>query len=136
MIAESGAAVQITIASHNGGYDDGLYNGGRKKATNLKPAYERWLRNQRLEYDPSFLGQQVRCATNDYANMDSCGSELHQHTQHYAYKIIAQHFLAVCYYGMNYGNETEFAGWRDYSRGTGYCTELAVPTADQVAEHR
>jgi len=136
VIAESGAAVQITIASHNGGYDDALYNGGRKKATNLKPAYERWLRDQRLEFDPTFLGQQVRCATNDYANMDSCGSELHQHTQHYTYKILAQHFLAVCYYGMNYGNETEFAGWRDFSRGTGYCTELAVPTADQVAEHR
>ena len=136
LIAASGAAVQITIASHNGGYDDQLYNGGKKKATNVKPAYERWLKNQNLEYDPTFLGKQVRCATNDYKNMDSCGSELHQHTQHYTYKIIAQHFLAVCYYGMNYGNETEFAAWRDYSRGAGYCADLRIPTAEEVAARR
>jgi hypothetical protein len=136
VIADSGAAVPIVILSHNGGYDDSLYNGGRKKAVNLKPAYERWLSEQGLEYDPTFTGKQVRCTDNDFTNHDACGSELHRHTQHYAYKIIAQHFLAVCYYGMNYGNDKNFAEWRDYSRGSGYCTSLGIPTAQQVREKR
>ena len=133
-IADSGAAVPITIASHNGGYDDSRFLGGRVKYYNLLPAYRRHLEAKGFEYDPEFVGKAIACETNEYDNADNCGSPLHRHTQHYTYKVIAQHFLAVCYYGSNYSDDPRFKEWKPYTRGDGYCTRIKVPTREQVEE--
>ncbi|MCB9760847.1 MAG: transglycosylase SLT domain-containing protein [Alphaproteobacteria bacterium] len=132
-IADSGAAVQITIASHNAGYDDAKYDNGKPKSTNLLPAYRAWLQQEKLEFDPGFVGKQIRCATNEFDDNDRCGSMLHRETQHYTYAIIAQHFLAVCYYATNYPDRPEFRPWRDFTRGDGYCnTVIKVPTDEEA----
>ncbi|MEO0606518.1 MAG: transglycosylase SLT domain-containing protein, partial [Myxococcota bacterium] len=40
----SGALVQLTIASHNGGYDDARFGRRYAKPSNLRPAYLRWAK--------------------------------------------------------------------------------------------
>lgn len=132
-IASSGAAVQITIASHHGGYDDSRFL-DRKKSFNLLPAYQSWLEDNQFEFDPKFLGSQITCETLDPETKSFCGSKLDPYTQHYTYKILAQHFLAVCYYGANYSDDKRFEEWKQYTRGDGYCTRIKVPTRQQVEE--
>lgn len=132
VLADSGAVLQITIASHNAGYDDERFDGNKSRPSNLKPAYQRWLREKKLEYDSTFLGKQILCPDAAFNNGDKCGSLLHRETQHYAYTIIAQHFVAVCYYATNYGDRPEFAPWRDFARGNGYCSEINVPSSQEV----
>jgi hypothetical protein len=53
-------------------------------------------------------------------------------TQHYAYSIVAQHILAACYYGKNFGGEKAWRDYRGLTIGDGYCTTLAVPTSAEV----
>ncbi len=133
-IAASGAAVQITIASHHGGYDDSRYLDGKVKSFNLLPAYRKWLEKNDFEFDPKFVGSQIACKTLDDETKGWCGSRLDRYTQHYTYKILAQHFLAVCYYGANYSEDKRFEPWKQYTRGDGYCTRIKVPTREQVEE--
>ena len=132
LIADSGAAVQIAIASHNAGYDDTRYDGNKGRPRNLKHAYASWLKSQKLEFDPGYLGKQVKCKDASFLEQDGCGSTLHRETQHYAYAIIAQHLLAVCYYGQNYADMPEFRVWKDYARGDGYCTRIQIPTSEEA----
>lgn len=132
LIADSGAAIQIAIASHNAGYDDARFDNNKSRPGNLKPSYDRWLREQKLEYDSGFIGKQIRCPDAAFNNSDKCGSLLHRETQHYSYAIIAQHFVAVCYYATNYGDRPEFQPWRDFARGDGYCTSIQVPSVEEV----
>ena len=132
-IATSGAATQITIASHHGGYDDSRFL-SRGKSFNLLPAYQKHLEKNQFEFDPKFLGAQLTCETIDPETKSFCGSRLDPGTQHYTYKILAQHFLAVCYYGANYSDDKRFEDWKQYTRGDGYCTRIKVPTRAQVEE--
>ncbi|MED5371647.1 MAG: hypothetical protein VX899_11570 [Myxococcota bacterium] len=128
---DSGAAVQIAIAAHNAGWDNEAIDGNRKPR-NLRPAYERWLDRQGLDRDPSFVGEQIRCEGNDFRDSDSCGAVLHQHTQHYTYKALAIHFLAVCYYATNYPDDPVFADWKGFTGREGYCRQIDVPTREKV----
>ncbi|MCB9776976.1 MAG: transglycosylase SLT domain-containing protein [Alphaproteobacteria bacterium] len=128
----SGAAVQLTILSHNAGYDDSRFDPrGRVKKLNVLHAYRRWLEATNQERAPDFYGQNITCDSTQGEDM-TCGGALHRETQHYAYNITAQHFLAVCYYAENYGGMGAFKDWNQYVRGEGYCTQLGVPTADEV----
>ncbi len=52
--------------------------------------------------------------------------------QHYAYPIIAQHLIAVCYHGQNYSDMKEFAAYKKYTRDGNFCTNLTVPEPAQV----
>ena len=56
--------------------------------------------------------------------------------QHYAYTIVAQHLIAVCYYGQNYSDMPEFKSWRAYTTGKGYCQALGIPTAQEVSARK
>jgi len=134
LLRASGAAVQIAIASHNAGYDDSRFPDGYKLETNLLPAYKTWLKQINEEYDASFIGQQIKCEGNSFASHDRCGGVLNPETQHYVYPIIAIHFLAVCYYGQNYGNDPIFKPYTQYLGEESYCANIDVPTADQVRE--
>ncbi|MFT5585628.1 MAG: hypothetical protein ACI9VR_003220 [Cognaticolwellia sp.] len=131
MARESGSAVQIAISSHNAGWDNEKIDGNRKPR-NLRPAYERWLAKTGQDRDPSFIGEQIQCNDTDFRNPDSCGAVLHRHTQHYAYRVLAIHFLAVCYYTTNYPEDPVFSDWREFTSKDGYCRKFDVPTREKV----
>jgi hypothetical protein len=129
----SGAAVQMTIASHNCGYNDGPH--GRPSAYNVLPAFQRWKHAEPTAEQAHFVGKQILCTDNSYANHDTCGSFLPRETQHYTYPIIASHFLAVCYYASNYSKEyNAFNEWERYLNEDAYCSKLNIPTAQELRE--
>jgi len=130
-LADSGANVQITILSHNAGYDDSRF--GQRRKTNLKPAYKTWRKNAEQDEYQNFYGENIKCDTpHEGGGLARCGGKLPAETQHYAYTIIAQHLVAVCYYGLNYSDKKEFKAWANYTKGSGYCTSLNVPTSQEV----
>lgn len=128
----SGAAVQITILSHNAGYDDSRV--GQAKRSNLLPAYTRWSASQSPAARPDFYGANITTQSFSHGQhgVSWNGSVLPPETQHYAYSIVAQHLLAVCYYAQNYGDDPAFAPWRKYVREDGYCRDLNIPRPDDV----
>jgi hypothetical protein len=65
----------------------------------------------------------------------TCGSYLPNVTQTYVPYVIAQHLLAACYYGKNYGSMKEFSDYRKLVAGDGYCNAIKVPTPEEVAAH-
>ncbi|MBN1336756.1 MAG: transglycosylase SLT domain-containing protein [Deltaproteobacteria bacterium] len=135
-LRRSGALLQIAITSHNTGYDDARFDEGgrgRRRIFNVKPAYQRYLEARRLDRGPFFVGDNITCASATFVN-DACGGFLMDQSQHYAYNIIAQHFLAVCYYGAAHGDLPAFKPWRGYVRGDGYCTRFQVPSLEKVRE--
>lgn len=132
----SGSVVQAVITSHNAGYDDSRFDPageGRRRVYNVKPAYQRYLAARKLDRGPAFIGDNITCASATFVN-DPCGGFLMDQSQHYAYNIIAQHFLAVCYYGAAHADNPAFKPWRGYVRGDGYCTRFQVPSLEQVRE--
>ncbi len=138
LLESSGAVVQLTILSHNAGYDDQRYDPNLKKPKmlNVLPAYRKYLADTKQERAPDFYGKNITCIGKEYTAKDKindrCGGYLANHSQHYAYSIVAQHLLAVCYYAQNYGSTSPFNQWRDYVRGEGYCTRLKVPERDVI----
>lgn len=135
VLRSSGAVVQLTILSHNAGYDNSLYEEKQVNLINILPAYKRYLEKKGLERAPDVYGQNITCTTLSAESLGQmCEGVLWNETQHYAYNIVAQHMLAVCYYAENHAEEPAFAPWRDYARGDGYCTRMNVPTAQQVRE--
>jgi hypothetical protein len=132
VLRDSGAAVQLTILSHHAGYDDSRFYDGREKRTNIKTAYQRWLANSGSTKgrSPTVYGDNIKCSA---PNVDEwCGSVFDPATQHYAYNILAEHILAVCYYAMNYDDLPVFKTWKDYVVGDGYCLRIDVPTQEEV----
>ena len=106
---------------------------------NILPAYKKFLKKNKLNKAPDFYGENLTCGSlreEDLASMSAtCGGVLWNHTQHYAYNIVAQHFLAVCYYAKNYANENSFEPWKQWARGNNYCEQLIeVPTKEEVAK--
>ena len=135
LLRSSGALVQLVILSHNAGYDNSRFEERQVNKVNILPAYSRYLELKHLERGPDFYGDNITCHEGGIENTNKmCDGVLWNQTQHYAYSIVAQHLLAVCYFAENYGNEPAFAPWRDYVRGDGYCTKMQVPTRDQVIE--
>jgi len=131
VIARSGAAAALTIVSHNGGYKDERF--GRRKPFNVLPAFEAWSKGKPETEWHRFYGENIKCP--DKSSPNFCGSRLAQESQHYAYTILAQHILAVCYYGKNYKEQfEEFRSWD--SLLSGYCEGFAIPSAQQVSQFR
>jgi hypothetical protein len=133
----SGAGVQLTILTHIAGYHDQRFAKPGQKYWNILPKYLKYLESNKLERAPDFYGKNLTCGDlkqKDQKSVDArCGGVLSNHAQHYAYNIVAQHLLAVCYYGKNYGDNAVFSSWRKYSRGGGYCnTHIKVPTSAEV----
>jgi hypothetical protein len=132
-IAGSGAAVQITIASHNAGYNDARF--GHPKSSNLLPAYQKWVKQVGAVRATSFVGDNIKCP--DWQTPGNCGAVLPAETQHYVYPIIAQHLLAVCYYATNYGDEPAFKPWREYvTESDSYCKQFKIPSRTDAASWR
>jgi len=129
-LAESGSVVQMTILSHNMGYDDSRYNKNRQSG--VLWAWRRYKDAHKLEKAPDFYGQNILCTDRNLPPNEKCGSVLWKETQHYAYNIVAQHILAVCYYAKNYSSEAAFDPWKQYDRGDGYCSKINTPDAEKV----
>ena len=135
LIRDSGAAVQLTILSHNVGLDNAAIDHGSTNYINILPAYKRYLAGTKQARAPDYYGENITCTTQmpgseNYNKL--CEGTLAYHAQHYAYNIVAQHFLAVCYYGTNYGSKEPWNTYRDYVKGDGYCTAFDVPTRDAL----
>ncbi len=128
LVAESGAAVQITILSHNAGADDSKW--GKRKATNLIPALKRYIAKNGEDRAPNFYGDNILCESHQGRKL--CGSLLMPETQHYAYNIVAQHFIAVCYYGQEYPHMPAFAPWAQWALDDAYCSQFQIPTKAEV----
>jgi len=130
VLARSGSAVQLTITSHNAGYDDSRFGAKYRKRFNVKPAYKRWVEKNGASQGVFFTGQNIRCA--HWEERSPCGAAYMAETQHYAYNIVAQHLLAVCYYARNYGENPAFTPWRKYTTTEGYCDAMDIPTNEEV----
>jgi hypothetical protein len=127
-LRDSGAVVQMTIASHNGGYADGRF--GKQKSSNVKPAYKGWQKGKPEAEWSNFYGDNITC---DEGVVGYCGSSpLHSETQHYVYPIVAEHILAVCYYGKNYPDMPAFSSWEKFASGDGYCGQFNIPTPQEI----
>ena len=135
----SGSAVQITILTHNSGYDNAKYYEDKQpNIINIKPAYNRYLKDKKVERAVDFYGQNITCTGTEAGQImesnNRCGGVIANQSQHYAYSIVAQHILAVCYYAKNHGDMSAFKQWnRDYVIGDGYCDKLkGVPSLDEI----
>ena len=94
------------------------------------PALQRWNRKNGVDQGPTFYGHNILCK--DHTGKKWCGSLLPPETQHYAYNIIAQHLLAVCYYSKEHGELPAFEPWRKYALPESYCSEFKIPTKAAV----
>jgi hypothetical protein len=132
----SGSLVQMVIASHNAGYNNEPYQ-GKVNTYNVLHAYRRYVADAKVERAPDFIGRNITCTAAGQAkdHLDRCGGALGNVTQKYVPYVIAQHLLAVCYYGTNYADDEAFAPYRQYVRGNGYCTDIDVPSREDVAKH-
>ncbi len=134
----SGAIVQMTIATHNAGFDDSKYrSSGKVSNTNIGRAYPKYLADTKKTRAPDFIGVNLTCTNpsqmikDDIQNINNrCDGYLPSVTQSYVPYVIAQHLLAVCYYGTHYSDMPEFKDYAKYSAT--YCTKIKVPSPDQV----
>lgn len=136
-LRSSGAVVQLTIATHNAGFDNSPYQEGRVNVYNIRHAYRKYLQEQRVTRAPDFIGRNITCVSKGQAQShnDRCGGYLGSVTQMYVPYVVAQHMLAVCYYATNYADEFKvFEPWRTYVRGNGFCGDIKVPTRDEIAK--
>jgi hypothetical protein len=128
----SGAAVQFTIAAHNMGWDDSQFD-NRRGPTNLKGRLARWKRNGGNESMAfRFVGDQMQCEANDQYKDGACKTFMPPETQHYVYRILAQHFLAVCFYAKNYPEISAFKQWSRFEDG--YCSQIKIPSTAEVRD--
>lgn len=131
LFAQSGSAVQLTITSHNSGYDDARFGEKFRKPFNVKPAFKAFIDRNGPERGMVFVGSNIRCRTS--AEQGTCDAAYMAETQHYAYTIVAQHLLAVCYYSKNYGEDPAFEPWR---RIDDYCEKFEIPSRDEVKNRK
>jgi hypothetical protein len=133
----SGSLVQMVIASHNAGFDNSRYQDGRVNKYNIRHAYREYVAAAKVERAPDFVGRNITCTQPGQAkdHLDRCGGVLGNVTQKYVPYIVAQHLLAVCYYGTNYADDEAFAPYRAYVRGNGYCKDIKVPSREDIAKH-
>lgn len=136
-LRSSGAVVQMTIASHNCGYDDSRF--GKNSVTNIKPAYARYKKWKSKNDGITMLGDSITCSSKsqmkageDYNSL--CNSVIPNVTQTYVPQVIAYHLLAVCYYATNYPDDPVFSGWRRYLQNDEYCHALNIPDKAKVAQ--
>jgi hypothetical protein len=131
-LRQSGSVTQLTILSHNVGYDDARF--GVRKIFNVLPAYKKRMKGKNPAEGAHFYGDNLLCQ--DLHSKRWCGSGFPPEGQHYVHQIVGQHFLAVCYYAKNYGNDPAYSAWKRFVGDEGYCTEMKIPTAQEVRNYR
>ena len=62
-----------------------------------------YIKNSKINNGIRFYGDNIKCGkdVNPLTQPgERCGGVLSNQTQHYAYKVVAQHILAVCFYAQ------------------------------------
>ena len=133
-VKSSGAATQLTIAAHNRGWDDSRYDRNRRSPGNLRADLKRWKDSQGGSDSTAyrFIGDQMQCEANDQFREGACSGLLPPETQHYVYRVLAQHFLAVCFYAKNFSESSVFGAWSQFEDG--YCSQIKIPSLDEVRD--
>ena len=145
-IAESGAAVQIAVLSHNAGYDASNYGyrdrKGRRvpKYHNLRASYHRWKKKQSRSDFHKFYGANLQCPKKDGDTKETTKACLKKgvllpRLQHYGYPILGQHLVATCFYAMNYSSDSDiFRKYRtEFVDPPGeYCNLLKIKTVSEL----
>ena len=133
LVRDSGSAVQIVIAAHNRGWDDSMYptSPARRSPGNLHRTYVMWKQRHPDVDTALFVGEQIRCNATPQWEQSTCDTALPPETQHYVYNVLAQHFLAVCYYARNYPDSFP-SEWDQHIDG--YCQSVEVPSTAQVVD--
>jgi len=132
-LKKSGALVQLAILSYNAGYNDEPYL-KKKKMSNILPAFKQYLKKTNTN-GATFYGDNLTCdsKTDLLTNPgERCGGVLANQTQHYAYKIVAQHMLAVCFYAKNYPEDPNFSTWTKYTDSNSYCSQMEIPSLEEL----
>ena len=83
----------------------------------------------------NYYGDNIKCDSdpNNYKTMNlRCKGYILNQTQHYGYKVVAKHMLAMCYYGLNHGEEKVFSDYKKYLNC--YCKSLITPTKESIFE--
>lgn len=132
VLRQSGSVTQLTILSHNVGYNDARF--GTPKRYNVLPAYIRLMKGKNPADGAYFYGSNLKCT--DQHSKKWCGSPFPPEGQHYVHQIVGQHFLAVCYYARNYGSDPAFSAWSRFVEAEGYCTEMKIPTSQEVRNYK
>ena len=97
--------------SHNTGADERHDRESGPRQWNIRPALERFINRNGQEQAARFYGESITCVGKEYsgiANSNGATVCLLIQYQQYAYSVTAVHFLAVCYYAMNYGGDEPF----------------------------
>lgn len=127
-LRQSGAAVMTTILSHNAGYDDSRF--GRARRTNVLPAYRAWSRTRGLQPTHHFYGANLTCPEDRQAR-GTCGGHVPAEAQRYGFTVVAQHWLAACYYGQNHATGELASAFETYQQAAladdGFCHLVDVP---------
>jgi hypothetical protein len=101
----------------------------------MRDAWFAWSKGKDKDVWPHFYGENITTLTPNDEKWN--GSVIPPEAQHYAYTIVAEHMLAVCYYGQNYSDSIKaFKDYRQYTTGDGYCNQLNIPTASEVQKHK
>lgn len=130
-IQASGAAVALTILSHNAGYWDGRFD--VRRPTNVRPAYRRWKRGKAESDWHRFYGENLTCPGGHDELEHTCDGELVAQSQHYAYTVLAQHLVAMCYLGQNHADTPAFLGWADTALDEdGPCGRFRIPRPSEL----
>lgn len=135
-LAESGAAVQIAIASHNAGYNDAALfrSNPPNKTHNLLPAYLRWKGDNEGAVSTAWFHGSVQRCKSTASPEQGCQQYMMAETQRYAPNVVAWHLVAMCYYARNYKSEDTFGPWTTYWAEGGYCHSLNVPSAQEAGK--
>jgi hypothetical protein len=134
-LSSSGSLVQMTIMAHNAGYNDKPYL-KKVKRSNILPSYKMYRKKNPNDIDGIlFYGNNIKCGKEVDPILkpgERCGGVLSNQTQHYAYKVVAQHITAVCFYAKNYSNDPSFSKWEKYLNEDRYCSMMDVPTLEEL----
>jgi hypothetical protein len=133
-LSASGSLVQMTIMAHNAGYNDKPYL-KKTKPSNILPSYKKYIKKTKVTDGIRFYGDNIKCSKDVdpfKKPANRCGGVLSNQTQHYAYKVVAQHILAVCFFAKNYSNDPSFSKWEKYFSEDRYCTKIDVPSIEDL----
>ena len=127
---KSGSLVQMTIMTHNAGYDDERF--GVVNRYNIRRVYKKWRKKNSADVRHEFYGKNIRSydCLEERKTSGKCKSPLNNEAQHYVYTTLARHTLAACFYGKNYSSTTVFSSWDRLLTDT--CSQFKIPSKSEV----
>ena len=153
-LKESGAVVQITIASHNAGYNDEAL--GVKKTGNMLPAFRAWSKGKPKAEWSRFYGKNITCTNPDdlppATMVDGTRSRRRTRWRRRSARTRGRRPTPRCTprpsitstrsspgtsspcatTGENHSDLKGFQDWAVYSTGSHYCTQFGIPSSKEI----